>query len=203
MILCDREILAAMLRRAIRISPTPSRGRFSSTALDLTLSAELRRWKEAPNSGAELRLQPGLPSFNITKILDDYTERITIPADGFQLAPGSFVLGWTAEKIQLPYRSRIAARVEGKSSLARLGLGIHVTAPTIHAGFGYNPLDENYEGNELQLEIWNVGRFPIVLDPGIAICQLIFETVDGTPHIGYRGQFADQGPQLSGEPPKA
>jgi len=105
--------------------------------------------------------------------------------------------GGYAQKIQLPHRSRIAARVEGKSSLARLGLGVHVTAPTIHAGFGYKEGDEQYEGTELQLEIWNLGKLPIVLDPGIPICQLIFEIVDGTPEKGYGGQFAIQGPQVS------
>jgi len=89
----------------------------------------------------------------------------------------------------------MAARVEGKSSLARLGVGVHVTAPTIHAGFGCKADDEQYEGSELQLEIWNVGKLPIVLDPGIPICQLIFEIVDGTPERGYEGQFAVQGPQ--------
>jgi dCTP deaminase len=200
MILSDREILAALAREAIRITPFPGPGQFSSTALDLALSPELRRWKELP-SGDELRLRPGLLSFNITQILEDYTEKIAIPSEGFALLPGQFVLGWTLEKIQLPYRSRIAARVEGKSSLARLGLGVHVTAPTIHAGFGVNPEDETYEGSELQLEIWNVGKFPIVLDPGIAICQLIFEAVDGTPEKGYQGRFGVQGPQLATESP--
>jgi dCTP deaminase len=82
-----------------------------------------------------------------------------------------------------------------------LGLGVHVTAPTIHAGFGYSPENENYVGSELQLEIWNVGPFTIVLDPGIPVCQLIFELVDGTPELGYQGQFAVQGPQLSQENP--
>jgi dCTP deaminase len=108
------------------------------------------------------------------------------------------VLGWTRERIQLPPRSRLAARVEGKSSLARLGLGIHVTAPTIHAGFGYKENDSSYQGSPLQLEIWNVGRLSIILDAGMPICQLIFEWVDGTPEQGYRGQFTVQGP---GPPP--
>jgi dCTP deaminase len=59
-----------------------------------------------------------------------------IPKPGVRLGPASFYLGWTLQAVGLPHRSRIAARVEGKRSLARLGLGIHVTAPTIHAGFG-------------------------------------------------------------------
>ena len=88
-----------------------------------------------------------------------------------------FLLGWTIEKIQLPHTSRIAARVEGKSSLARIGIGVHVTAPTIHAGFGYRPNDPNFPGNPIQLEIWNTGPFRIRLVKGLRICQLIFEEV--------------------------
>jgi dCTP deaminase len=94
----------------------------------------------------------------------------------------------------LPFRSRIAARVEGKSSLARLGLGVHVTAPTIHAGFGYADRHPEWLGNPIQLEIWNTGPKPIILKRGMKICQLIFEWVDGTPEQGYHGQFRVQGP---------
>jgi dCTP deaminase len=110
-----------------------------------------------------------------------------------------FLLGWTLEKVQLPHRSRLAARVEGKSSLARLGVGVHVTAPTIHAGFGASA-DPQHLGNPLQLEIWNVGPLSVVLKTGMRICQLIFEVVDGTPEKGYAGQFHIQGPQLPAGP---
>ena len=121
--------------------------------------------------------------------------------EGFLIKPGRFYLGWTQERIQLPHRSRLAARVEGKSSLARLGLGVHVTAPTIHAGFGATDLDPSFAGNPIQLEIWNTGPLPVLLRPGLAICQLIFEGVDGTPGQGYRGQFTVQGPESSPAPP--
>ena len=113
----------------------------------------------------------------------------------FDLKPKEFILGWTRERIKLPHRARIAARVEGKSSLARLGLGVHVTAPTIHAGFGYDANDPAGKGNPIQLEIWNIGDFTIRLVPGLAICQLIFEEVHGTPDKGYQGLFTHQGPQ--------
>lgn len=196
MILSDREIQAALARGAIRITPEPSAERFSSTAVDLTLGAKLRKWKDFSGAGVALHIRPSLPSFSPVELLEGCTEEVTIPESGFRVSPGQFVLGWTAEKVQLPYRSRIAARVEGKSSLARLGLGVHVTAPTVHGGFGSKRGDDSYQGTQLQLEIWNIGQLPIVLDPGIAICQLVFEFVDGTPDKGYEGQFADQGPRL-------
>jgi deoxycytidine triphosphate deaminase len=55
-------------------------------------------------------------------------------------------------------------------------------------------LDPSFLGNPIQLEIWSTGPLPIVLKPGMRICQLIFELVDGTPEQGYTGQFAIQGP---------
>jgi dCTP deaminase len=74
--------------------------------------------------------------------------------------------------------------VEGKSSLARLGLAIHVTAPTIHGGFSGN----------IQLEVINYGPLPIKLRPGMKICQLIFEQTLGVPEKLYQGQFKGQAP---------
>ena len=85
--------------------------------------------------------------------------------------------------------------MEGKSSLARLGLGVHVTAPTIHAGFGHKESQPDYPGSSIQLEIWNFGPINVVLQTGMKICQLIFELVDGTPEMGYEGRFSVQGPQ--------
>ena len=93
-------------------------------------------------SGQPVKLRPFHEGFNIKKMMidGDYSARVSIdPKDGFDLEPKQFVLGYTRQKIYLPNASRIAARVEGKSSLARLGVGVHVTAPTIHAGFGFNP----------------------------------------------------------------
>ncbi|MBZ0230531.1 MAG: dCTP deaminase, partial [Bauldia sp.] len=86
------------------------------------------------------------------------------------------------EYIDLKTDSRLAGRVEGKSSLARLGLGIHLTAPTIHSGFK----------GRIRLEMVNHGAMPIKLRAGMRICQLIFETTLGTPQRGYSGQFLGQ-----------
>jgi dCTP deaminase len=75
----------------------------------------------------------------------------------------------------------LAARVEGKSSLARCGLLVHFTAPTIHAGF---------EGT-ITLEMINLGAYPILLYPGMEISQLIVEQVVGTPRAAA-SQFQSQ-----------
>jgi dCTP deaminase len=95
--------------------------------------------------------------------------------------PASF--SWRLrERVGLPRQSRLAARVEGRNSLARLGLAVHLTAPTIHAGFSGN----------ITLEITNQGPIPIKLRPGLAICQLVLEHVFGTPAREMTGIFQDQ-----------
>ena len=163
-------------------------------AIDLTLDSELRVWR-SPVPGVESKFCPGVKDFRVAELANLHADRMEIPADrGFDMAPGSFVLGWTVEKIQLPHPSRIAARVEGKSSLARLGIGVHVTAPTIHAGFGFDA-ERPDEGLPVQLEMFNLGPLTIQLVRGLPICQLIFEEVHGTPDKGYEGRFSKQGPQ--------
>jgi dCTP deaminase len=207
MILSDREIQAALRRGAITISPPPpdlwsepppgQKSPWSSTTLDLRLDKELTIWKRKK---ARSRVQfepPDDPSFDFDYLLDKYTEQLLIPEAGYPLHPGAFVLGWTLERIQLPAMSRLAARVEGKSSLARLDIGIHVTAPTIHAGFGVKLDDPSYVGSQIRLEIFHHGEYPVKLKAGMKICQLVFEEVHGTPDKGYEhvGRFAVQGAQ--------
>jgi dCTP deaminase len=200
MILSDREIRSALERGAIWITPVPALGAFSSTAVDLTLAEELRVWKADAVPTRE-RIRPGVPNFNLVQVLERLTQPLRIGVDGYEVPAGALVLGWTVERVKLPHRSRLAARVEGKSSMGRLGLGVHVTAPTIHAGFGDKEGDPDYPGTVLQLEIWNINRVPIVLDAGLPICQLIFEEVHGTPEKGYAGRFAIQGPHAGPPPP--
>lgn len=192
MILSDREIRAALARGALRINPDPPAEAWSSTALDLRLAKDLLLWKK-PSCGVESIICPAHEEFDFEFVKRTYSEPIQMPSTGYVLRSQTFLLGWL-ESIWLPHRSRLAARVEGKSSLARLGIGVHVTAPTIHAGFGYKKDDETYPGSPIQLEIWNIGPLDIQLQAGMPICQLIFEIVDGTPEKGYEGRFSIQGP---------
>ncbi len=182
MILTDREIQIFLAHQQINIKPKPNAVRYSSTSVDLTLSNQLRLWSfdQIKKTRGEI-ITPG-PKFKYPKFRDKYTKKINISSKGYVLEPYAFVLAWTHETISLPNHSRIAARIEGKSSLARLGLAIHVTAPTIHAGF---------EG-AIQLELCNYGPVSIRLTPGIPICQLIFEMTFGTPAKGYSGVFLSQ-----------
>ena len=91
---------------------------------------------------------------------------VEIPADGvFMLHPGEFVLGSTLERITVP--DDLVARVDGKSSLGRLGLLIHSTAGMVDPGFD----------GHITLELANVARLPITLYPSMKIGQLSFMTM--------------------------
>jgi dCTP deaminase len=155
-----------------------------------------RAWPE--HRAKETAVLPRSPDFKFSDLEKKYTTPIDISVNGYDLPsmpPNNFILGWTLERIYLPYTSRLCARVEGKSSMARLGLGVHVTAPTIHAGFGFNKNDPGDHGTRLRLEIWNVGPLHIELIKGMRICQLILEEVREVPTSGYKGQFNLQGPE--------
>src|SRR4051794_32935075 len=114
------------------------------------------------------------------------TELIEIgPDEPFVIHPGEFVLGSTEEHVELP--DDVVARIEGKSSLGRLGLIVHATAGFVDPGFR----------GTLTLEITNLTRVPIVLWPGKPIAQLSFMALDrpaerpyGHPELGshYHGQ---------------
>lgn len=195
MILSDRELKLAIVRRQVFISPPPIPDAWTSTAVDLRLDAELLVWaapEPDPATGYDPCFCPTADGFNVRDVIKKHTTPHDLRVSPYRINRQQFLLGWTREKLKLPHESRICARVEGKSSMARLGLGIHVTAPTIHSGFG---VGDDPEGNSLQLEIWNVGPLPIELCFDMPICQLIFEEVHGTPEKGYRGQFLGQGPK--------
>ena len=100
---------------------------------------------------------------DVKEDLEDLTELVSIPDDGvFMLHPGEFVLGSTLERIGVP--NDLVARIEGKSSLGRLGLLIHSTAGFIDAGFD----------GHITLELSNVASLPITIYPGMKIGQVSF-----------------------------
>jgi dCTP deaminase len=195
MILSDREMRAALARGAVRITPEPPATAWSSSAVDLALAGPLLYWHAGKAKRPKVVFCPHDPEYDFAALTAKYGHEVPLDEEGHVVEPWSFLLGWTLERLQLPHQARIAARVEGKSSLARLGLGVHVTAPTIHAGFG-DTGDANYPGNSIRLEIWNIGPLRIKLEKGMPICQLIFEWVDGTPEKGYAGRFTIQGPGI-------
>ncbi len=126
------------------------------------------------------------PYIDVKQRMEDLTELVEISdAEPFILHPGEFVLASTLERITLP--DDLVARLEGKSSLGRLGLLIHSTA-----GF----IDPGWDGH-VTLELSNVANLPITIYVGMAIGQLSFvqltepsETPYGSAKVGskYQGQ---------------
>ena len=183
MILTDREIQTAIGSKAIVIDPPPAERAYASTSVDLTLDPILSIFK-AKKTGIQQTIDPTVDNFNAEDIIKELTDNFTIPDAGYSLGLRELVLAYTAEYVDLRNDPKIAARVEGKSSLARIGLSVHITAPTIHASF---------EGR-VRLEIVNHGHLPILLKKNMRICQLIFEQTLGTPAKAYTGQFKGQHP---------
>ena len=152
-------------------------GQVQPSSYDLRLGDSFRVFNNHKIGAIDLRDMP-----------DNLTEEVKIEGeDAFVIHPGEFCLGRTLEWVELP--DDVVARVEGKSSLGRLGLIVHATA-----GF----VDPGWKGT-LTLELNNLTRVPIKLYPGLPIGQLSFMALDapaerpyGSPELGshYQGQVA-------------
>jgi dCTP deaminase len=172
MILSDRDIRLALSEGRIVIDPfDPSSVQPSS--VDLHVDQQFRVFANSR-----------YPYIDVRKEMPDLTELVEVkPDEAFILHPGEFVLGSTRERVVLP--DDLVARLEGKSSLGRLGLLIHSTA-------GY--VDPGWDGY-LTLELSNVANLPITLYPGMKIGQISFfqltspaETPYGAAGNKYQGQ---------------
>ncbi len=107
------------------------------------------------------------PYIDVRQPMEELTELVTVDGDApFILHPGEFVLGQTLERVTIP--DDLVARLEGKSSLGRMGLLIHSTAGFVDAGF---------EGN-LTLELSNVANLPITIYHAMPIGQISFMRMD-------------------------
>jgi dCTP deaminase len=107
------------------------------------------------------------PFIDVRQPMEDLTDLVEVPDDKpFILHPGEFVLGQTLERVTLP--DDIVARLEGKSSLGRLGLLIHSTAGFVDAGFSGN----------LTLELSNVANLPVTIYHRMPIGQISFMRMD-------------------------
>src|SRR3954447_2410657 len=173
-VLSDRDIRAALQAGRIRIDPYDATC-LQPSSVDLHLDADFRVFRNNR-----------YPYIDVRAALPDLTELVTIKDDEpFILHPTEFVLGQTLEWVELP--DDLVARLDGKSSLGRLGLLIHSTA-----GF----IDPGWDGH-VTLELSNVANLPITIYPGMKIGQISFmqmtepaATPYGASAIGskYKGQ---------------
>ena len=175
MVLSDRTIREQLAAGTLVIEPFDET-LLQPSSVDVRVAAEFRVFHNNRR-----------PFIDVRNPTDDLTELVTI-ADGdpFILHPGEFVLGSTQERVALP--DDLVARLEGKSSLGRLGLLIHSTA-------GY--IDPGFDGT-ITLELSNVARLPISIYPGMAIGQISFLQMTTPVDNPYRGKYQGQsGPTSS------
>lgn len=166
MVLSDRDIKKAINSGRIKINPFPNfKTQLGSCSIDLRLGKSFRVFEFSKN-----------PYIDPTK--KDYSNEVTHSIElkedeHFIMQPGDFVLAVTLEKITIS--SDLLGRLEGRSSLGRLGIVVHSTASVF---------DPGWDGNAV-LELGNLGRIAVALYPGMRICAMTFEELSSPAEVPY------------------
>lgn len=156
MILSDRDIKTYIDSKKIEITPKPNlEKQLGSASLDLRLGNEFKVFEHSKKPFIDTRDPETFhKSTRLIELKDD---------EPFVFHPKEFVLGITLEEVFLS--DSVAARIDGRSSLGRLGIVIHSTAGHIDPGFR----------GKIVLEMENIGMIPVLLYPKTRICQLVFQ----------------------------
>ncbi|MDD5036323.1 MAG: dCTP deaminase [Methylococcaceae bacterium] len=188
--LCDRDIIAALDQGRIRIIPRPLPERISGVSVDLLLGNRFRVFSSHSTPYIDLSGSREEMNVAIEKVMSDEIVIGEGEGEAFFLHPGELALGITQDSLTLP--DDIVGWLDGRSSLARLGLMVHVTAHRI---------DPGWSGN-IVLEFINAGKLPLALRPGMSIGAISFEPMSGPADRPYRkrsdAKYRDQdGPLAS------
>jgi dCTP deaminase len=164
--LCDTDIEQYLDEDKIKKTPKPDKSMISGVSVDIRLGNEFRVFQDhtAPYidlSGPKADVQKAMSSVMSDEI---YIE----DSDAFFLHPGELALAVTYESVTLP--DNIVGWLDGRSSLARLGLMVHVTAHRIDPGWS----------GQIVLEFYNSGKLPLALRPKMKIAALNFETMSSS-----------------------
>jgi dCTP deaminase len=162
MLLSDRDIIAAVQGGRLIVDPWDA-DLLQPSSVDVRLDRYFRVF----NNTQYTHIDPSLQQDELTTLIEPKGD------DPFVLHPGEFVLGSTLEIVTLP--DDLAGRLEGKSSLGRLGLLTHSTAGFVDPGFS----------GHLTLELSNVANLPIMLWPGMKIGQLCLFRLSSTARNPY------------------
>jgi dCTP deaminase len=164
-VLTREEILKEIRQGTIEIEPFEE-SQVGPGSIDLHLGREFRVFRKLRNACV---VEDSISVEALTELEAE---------ESFTLMPGETVLGITQERIKLP--DSICGWLEGRSRFARMGLVIHMTASFVQPGIN----------NRQVLEIGNLAPFPLVLKPGVRICQIILERTEGK--ASYHGKFKNQ-----------
>jgi len=164
--LCDTDIEKCLHEGEIVISPSPDSSMISGVSVDIRLGSEFRVFSEHTVPFIDL----SAPKEEMQKAMNAVMSDEIIIADGeaFFLHPGEFALAVTYEDVTLP--DNIVGWLDGRSSLARLGLMVHATAHRIDPGWS----------GQIVLEFFNCGKLPLALRPKMKIGALNFETMSAS-----------------------
>lgn len=166
MVLSDRDIKKALHDGRITIKPAPDLAtQLGSCSMDLRLGNSFRVFEHSR--------YPYIDPFQ-KGVSQEFTREITIGNnETFILQPDDFVLATTIESFELA--DDLLARLEGRSSLGRLGIVVHSTASIFEPGWR----------GVVVMELGNLGRLPVVLYPGMRICSLSFEQLSSPAEVPY------------------
>lgn len=173
MLLSGREIQEEITNGELVIEPFDDDS-IQPACIDLKLYSNILIQSSDPIPG--MILDP--ETLDVEDLLNRYSEEIDLTkVQSYDFNPNEFVIGRTEEIVGLPHS--LAGRVEGRSRLARLGVGVHITAPKIDPGFH----------NRITLEMYNFGPWTIKLTAGMTICTLLVERLGRPAEHGYSGMF--------------
>jgi len=166
MVLSDRDIRASIKKRKILITPAPDlTTQLGTCSLDLRLGNVFRIFEHSKHA----YLDPQKKDYT-----GEITKKVVVKKGGsFMMQPGDFVLAVTLERVKIP--SNMMGRLEGRSSLGRLGIVVHSTASIFDAGWD----------GKCVLELGNLGRMAVKLTPGMRICAMSFEELSSEADIPY------------------
>lgn len=164
-ILSDKTIKEYLEEGKIVIDPLKDEQQIQPSSVDMRLGDEFKVFKVIRKPYIDPKDEEDIA---------EYMESSTVPeGEAFIIHPNEFALATTQEYVKVP--DDLVARVEGRSSMGRLGVTMHVTA-------GY--VDPGFEGR-ITLEISNIGAMPVALYPGQRVCQLVFETMTTPAKLPY------------------
>nr|MBI5455442.1 dCTP deaminase [Candidatus Levybacteria bacterium] len=166
MVLSDKDLKIALKSDRIKINPAPDlKVQLGSCSIDLRLGNTFRVFEHSRHA----YIDPFKKS-----ISNEVTREIRInDKEPFIIQPGDFVLATTVEYIEVP--DDLTGRLEGRSSIGRLGVVIHSTAANIECGFR----------GHITLELANMGKMPVALYSGMRICSISFEQLTTPADIPY------------------
>ena len=164
-ILSDKTIKEYLEEGKIVIDPLKDEQQIQPSSVDMRLGDDFKVFKVIRKPYIDPKDEEDIA---------EYMESSTVPeGEAFIIHPNEFALATTQEYVKVP--DDLVARVEGRSSMGRLGVTMHVTA-------GY--VDPGFEGR-ITLEISNIGAMPVALYPGQRVCQLVFETMTTPAELPY------------------